>query len=203
MLQVFHVVVAYVAMGIHVCWKCIVPNVSSVSDACCKCFIRMLHMFHTYVASVSSFDVAYVSHICCKCDISMLHMFCNGYTRVFLVLQVFQLFWTHVASVLFRCCKSRSSVAHVMWNLSAAAACWTHMHALGCGGARAPGTGNSVGRRSRRGPHVGARRHGKRSGTGIGTLAMSERSGASLTIYSLDRWPRAAGHRGTNNMIHI
>jgi hypothetical protein len=114
MLQVFHVVVAYLAMGIHVCWKCIVPNVSSISDACCKCFIRMLHIFHTYVASVSSLDVAYVSHICCKCFISMLHMFCNGYTRVFLVLQVFQLFWTHVASVLSRYCKSRSSVAHVI-----------------------------------------------------------------------------------------
>jgi hypothetical protein len=28
--------------------------VSSVSDICCKCFVWLLHMFHTYVASVYS-----------------------------------------------------------------------------------------------------------------------------------------------------
>jgi len=64
------------------------------------------------------------SYVCCKyfyLDV------CNGYTRgfkFFLVfykcfrrmLQVFQLFRTYVANVFSRCCKSRSSVAHVaMW----------------------------------------------------------------------------------------
>jgi hypothetical protein len=58
-----------------------IQNISSVSEIyCSKCFIWMLHMFHTYVASVLSecciyfthmlrvfyLDVAYVSHICCN-----------------------------------------------------------------------------------------------------------------------------------------
>jgi hypothetical protein len=56
-------------------------NISSVSNICCnKCFIWMLHMFHTHVASVLSgycicfihilqvfyLDVAYISLICCN-----------------------------------------------------------------------------------------------------------------------------------------
>ena len=53
------------AMAIHVCCKCIVPNVSAVSDVCCcKCFIWMLHMFHTYIASVL--------FRCCVCFTHML-----------------------------------------------------------------------------------------------------------------------------------
>jgi hypothetical protein len=35
----FHVDVIYVVMAIHVCCKCIVPNVSAALDVCCKCFI--------------------------------------------------------------------------------------------------------------------------------------------------------------------
>jgi hypothetical protein len=92
MLQVFHVDVAYVAMGIHVCWKCIVPNVSSVSDACCKCFIRMLHMFHTYVASVSSLDVAYFTHM----------------------LQVFNLDVAYVLQWLYTCFPGVASVSTIL-----------------------------------------------------------------------------------------
>ena len=38
-LQVFYVDVAYVAMAIHVCCKCIVPNDADASDVCCTCFI--------------------------------------------------------------------------------------------------------------------------------------------------------------------
>jgi hypothetical protein len=48
-LQVFHVDVvkvdrdvAHGAMAIHVCFEVYVPNVSSVSDVCCKCFIWIL-----------------------------------------------------------------------------------------------------------------------------------------------------------------
>jgi hypothetical protein len=47
--------VAYVAMVVHLCCTCVVPNVSPVfSDVCCKC---------VYL------DVAYVSHICFRCFI--------------------------------------------------------------------------------------------------------------------------------------
>ena len=96
MLQVFHVDVAYVAMAIDVCYKCIVPNVLAVSDVCCKCFflrvtyvshicckclIRMLHMFHTYVASVSSG--------CCICFAMATHVFSFNYFGC--KLQVFHL----------------------------------------------------------------------------------------------------------------
>jgi hypothetical protein len=80
MLQVFHVDVAYVAMAIHVCCKCI----------CYKCFSCFKHMLQVFYL-----DVAYVSHICCKCFIWMLYIFCNGYSvfsGVFTrMLQVFHL----------------------------------------------------------------------------------------------------------------
>ena len=65
------------------------------------CFIRVLHMFHTYVASVL-FE-------CCV-FLQWLHTF-------FLVFNIcskcFNLFWTYVVSVLSRCCKNRSGVACV------------------------------------------------------------------------------------------
>jgi hypothetical protein len=112
-------------------------HVASVLSGCCTYFTHMLQVFHL--------SMLHISHICCKCLISMLHMFCNGYTRVFLVLQVFQLFWTQVASVSSRCCKSRSILHMLQWNPSAVAACWTRMHARGCGGARAADAGNGVG----------------------------------------------------------
>jgi hypothetical protein len=52
----------------------------------------------------------------------MLHIFRNGYTCVFPrvfrhMFQAFQLFWTYVANVFSRCCKSRSGVAHVVMDL--------------------------------------------------------------------------------------
>ena len=68
MLQGFYLDVAYVAMAIHVCCKCIfqmfqlffgstlqvyVSNVSVISDICCKYFIWMSHMLRCL-------------HICCK-----------------------------------------------------------------------------------------------------------------------------------------
>jgi hypothetical protein len=86
--------VAHVECVSDECCKCIVPNVLTVSDVYCTCFIWVLNMFHIYIAIVS--------HICSKCVIWMLHIFCNGYTRVSWcfrrMLQVFQLFRTYVAS---------------------------------------------------------------------------------------------------------
>jgi hypothetical protein len=60
MLQVFCMDVAkidrdvtHVAMAIHVCCKRLFQMFyMCFSDVCCKCFFWMLHMFHTYVASV-------------------------------------------------------------------------------------------------------------------------------------------------------
>jgi hypothetical protein len=115
MLQVFHPDVAYIAMAIHVCCKCIVPNVLAVSDVRCKCFIWLLHMFHTYVVSVLSrycicfthmlqvcyLDGACVSHIFCKCFIwiciYLTHMLQVLHLNVSYVLQ-----WLHMFFWYFR-----------------------------------------------------------------------------------------------------
>jgi len=75
-LQVFHVDVTYVAIAIHVCCKYVIPNISAVSDVCCKCFIYILHMLHTYVASVS-----------CGCCICFTHMLQAFHLDVAYVLQ--------------------------------------------------------------------------------------------------------------------
>jgi hypothetical protein len=79
---VFYVDVAYVALAIHVCCKCIVLIVSDALDVCWTClisgcciclriclevFLLMLHMFHIYVVSVSSG--------CCICSAMATHMF--------------------------------------------------------------------------------------------------------------------------------
>jgi hypothetical protein len=50
-----------------------VPNVSSVSDICCKCFIfffakvQMLHLAVAYVPMAI--------HVCYKCKFQMFHLF--------------------------------------------------------------------------------------------------------------------------------
>jgi hypothetical protein len=96
----------------------------------------MFHLFHMYVASVSfgcrktrSGCCIYMQvfkvllYVCWKCFILMFAYVCNGYTHVFKFFGVLQVFQTYVASVsavsdvccsvLFECCKSRSSIAHV------------------------------------------------------------------------------------------
>jgi hypothetical protein len=107
MLQVFQIDIvkvdrdiAYVAMVVHVCYKGLFQCFICVSDVCCKCFIWMLRMFHTYVASVSCG--------CCICFTYMLQIF---HLDVAYVLQwlhtcfpdvcykCFNCFWTYVASV--------------------------------------------------------------------------------------------------------
>jgi hypothetical protein len=116
----------------------------SVSPGCCICF--------THVASVF---------------IWMLHMFCNGYTCVSLV------FHTYVASILFRCCKSRSYVAHVavrpmcsshllhLLDPPACARVWRGHHGAGAGQKRR-GTQSVCGPRCE---HEAWCVHGKRSDT--------------------------------------
>jgi len=80
---------------LHVFYLC----VAYVSHLCCKCFIRMLHMF---------------SHICCICFAMATHVFFSCFRCM---LQVFQLFRTYVANVSSRLCKSRSCVTHVIRRL--------------------------------------------------------------------------------------
>jgi len=65
MLQVFYLDVAYVAMAIHVCWKCMFQMF--------QLFKRMLQMFYLYVAlaihvycKVYVSNVSAISNVCCK-----------------------------------------------------------------------------------------------------------------------------------------
>jgi hypothetical protein len=75
-------------------------------------------MFHTYIASVFFLYVAKVDiNVTCVCN--DFQMFSGVFRRM---LQVFQLFWTYVASISSGCCKSRYDVAHVAIGPPAAAA---------------------------------------------------------------------------------
>jgi hypothetical protein len=85
-------------------------------------YFQLFHLFQTYVASVSSrycksrskcCIYMHVANICLKCFqlletyvssvfIWVLHIFCNGYTRVFLV---FQMYVASVSAILDVCCK--------------------------------------------------------------------------------------------------
>jgi hypothetical protein len=70
--------VALVAMAMHVYFLVYIPNVSSVSDVCCKCF-------HLYVTKID-LDVAYKCmlqvylssildvNVCCKCFGTLIFM---------------------------------------------------------------------------------------------------------------------------------
>jgi hypothetical protein len=110
MLQVFRLDVAkvdrdvaYVAMAIHVCFKCM---------------FQMFHLFFTCSLQVFHLDVVYVSHVCCNYFIWMLHTFamvfksfhafCKCFSCFVRMLQVFKLFRTNVASVSSGCLKIRS-----------------------------------------------------------------------------------------------
>jgi hypothetical protein len=90
MFQIFHVFyldvsnvdfsVAYVALAIHACFKCFIYFKRTLQ--------MFIWMFQKYICVA---HIAMATHICFK--------------RMF---QVFHLFHTYVASVLFRCFKSRS-----------------------------------------------------------------------------------------------
>jgi len=129
-----------------------------------QCFIWVLHMFHTYVASVLSRcficftlmfqvfhpDVAYVfntcfprvSDICCKC------FNCFG--------RMLQMFFLHIAKV--------DLVLHMLqWTPSAATTfCgyWARLHACGCGGGTSGRRGKPCRHKSKRSGH------GTQSGVG-------------------------------------
>jgi hypothetical protein len=92
-----------------------VPNVSSVSDVCCKFFI--------WNVAMQVFRV--FSYVCCKCFIWMFAMATHMFSRFFWcfckcfkrMLQVFQLFWTYVASISSGCCKIYQDFANVTMGL--------------------------------------------------------------------------------------
>ena len=96
MFRVFHMFQRYVSSH-HLCFP----------DACCKC---------VYL------DVAYVSHIRCMCFIWIFVYGCNGFqvfSGVFLSLleacfKCFNYLQKYVATVVFRCFKSRSCVASLL-----------------------------------------------------------------------------------------
>ena len=66
----FHVDVAYVAMAIYVCCKCIVLNILAISDVCCKCFY--LDVAYVAAASYTHMLQAYVLNGSSVSDVSML-----------------------------------------------------------------------------------------------------------------------------------
>jgi hypothetical protein len=74
MLLVFYLDIAYIAVDIHVC---------------CKCIFQMCHLFHTYVASISTgccicCIIAYVLDICCKRLFKIFHLFQTYVVNVFI-----------------------------------------------------------------------------------------------------------------------
>jgi hypothetical protein len=80
----FYLYIAYVAMAIHVC---------------CRCVFQIFQLFHLDVACFH-LDISYVVaaiHVCCKC-----------------IFQMFLLFQTYVASVLSRYCISCGSYIHML-----------------------------------------------------------------------------------------
>jgi hypothetical protein len=159
---------------------------------CFKCMFQIFHLFQTYVASVSfgycktrSGCCIYMQvfqvflYVYCKCFILMFpiaaHVFSSFFWCFGRMLQVFQLFWTYVASVLSVCYKSRSDVAHVA------------MRVRSWGGTSAEWSLRAV---WRRGPCMGARNAG--SGGGVLTRARemraqrgrpSRRPGTSPAVY--------------------
>jgi hypothetical protein len=163
--QVFHMHVASVSCGcckiriLHICcngYTCMlqasIPKVSAISNICCPVFIWVLHMFHTYVASVLSgcyiYFHTYVASVSSRCCIHFemaTHVFLSCFRHM---LQVSQLFWVYVANVSSICCKSRSGVHMLQWTPSTTATCCSFkacLHARGCEGARAIGMGNHAG----------------------------------------------------------
>jgi hypothetical protein len=153
--------------------------VSSVTYACCKCFMwmlqvyyskrfsylkRMLQVFYLDVAYVSPY-VASVSSRCCICFVMATHMFSWCFqTYVASVLTV----RTYVVIVSSRCCKSRSSVTHV----AVGPICRSRLLLLGsraCSWVWRDVSGRhekQCGRRSRCRPHMGTHRRGKQKGMG-------------------------------------
>jgi hypothetical protein len=124
MFQVFHVDVTkvdrdavYVAMVVHVCCMCLFPMFHLFSQTyVASVFIRMLHMFHTYL-QVFYLDVAYIYKMflnvfmCfCKCFVLIFQLFsyicCKGFHLD--VLKVYQrvLCWLQCEPLVIAVCCS-------------------------------------------------------------------------------------------------
>jgi hypothetical protein len=98
MFQVFQMYAAYVLSG---CWKSRfgVAYIAMTIHVCCKCMFQMFWLFKRMLR-VLYLNVAYVAltiHICCKC-----------------MFQMFQLFQMYVASVLSGCCICCSAHTHML-----------------------------------------------------------------------------------------
>jgi hypothetical protein len=112
MLQLLHMDVAKINRdAAHVayfckCFQCYVANILKkiYSNVCCnKCFIWMLHMFHTHITSVLSscyicfthmlqvfyLDVAYVLDICCNSMFQIFHLCPTYVASKCFILQIF------------------------------------------------------------------------------------------------------------------
>jgi len=122
--------VAYIAMIVHICCKCLFPMFDLFfSDVCFKCvYLDVLYVSHicfTHMLQIFFLDVAYVRN----CFSSVFHVFFNMFhmhvSNVSVVFQVFfmcfcmcfrrmfrmfQLFRTYIAIVSFGCFKSRSEM---------------------------------------------------------------------------------------------
>jgi hypothetical protein len=98
-----------------------------------KCFIRMLYVFHTYVASILSRCCIYsaiTTYVFPWCFICTLQVFHLDVAKVDLMLHMLK--WDSFVTAI--CCS-----------------CWTHLHVYGCGG----GTTMQVWARSGRGHGMG------------------------------------------------
>jgi hypothetical protein len=118
-------------------------NVSSISDACCKCFIWILHMFqwlYIYVASVYSkyficfrrmlqvfiSDITYVAvaiRICCKRILQIFHLFQMYVAEVFLVVTLYR----HVCHLK----RNTYAYAHTTWKPASWSQALMHVHKVG------------------------------------------------------------------------
>jgi hypothetical protein len=66
MLQMFYQDVAYVAMDIHVCCKCMFLNISFVSNLCYKCvYLDVVVAIHIYYKHIF-INVSHVSDVCAE-----------------------------------------------------------------------------------------------------------------------------------------
>jgi hypothetical protein len=102
------------------CRVALKTHLTNICFRCFRCFRGIFQVFRMDVAKVDS-DVAMTIHVCCKNFLKMFHLFqtyvasvitrccicCNGYV-VSVYSKCFIYFQTHVAIVSSECCKSKS-----------------------------------------------------------------------------------------------
>jgi hypothetical protein len=74
MFHMFHTYVAYVSSGYYKN-RFDVAYVAMAIHVCCKCMFQMFQLFQTYVASVLSAYYIVDIHACCKCMFQIFHLF--------------------------------------------------------------------------------------------------------------------------------